>query len=390
MSLSHSPKIATDGLVFYYDMGNLQKSWKGSPITNLVNPVWSNWSVDGSGQGSIGTRTITSPYECTIVDNTANTRQSISISSGITAGTTYTFSVQYKKISGTPTLRFQIQAYNSATYLSTISFAITSQLGILDINDWQTAKITVTTPANTNRILWFMQDGDDYATYSHSFSLKNVQCEQNSFATPFVDGTRSNTQAIVDLTGRNTVAANSLTYNSNGSFKFANASQNYLSFPYTQSSPNDFTVEAWIYHTAHSSDTNIGHTIVIPYSNYNAWIFSLNGTDSKLQLRHHNFTLSSTAYNILYSTGLLLNTWYHVAATDNGTTVTLYVNGQAVTSSASSVATTNGTMDCRIGSWPTSGTSFDGDIASVKIYNRGLSAAEVQLNFNAQRGRYGL
>ncbi len=36
MSLSHSPKIVTSGLVFAYDMGNGKKSWKGAPTTNLI------------------------------------------------------------------------------------------------------------------------------------------------------------------------------------------------------------------------------------------------------------------------------------------------------------------------------------------------------------------
>lgn len=190
MALSHSPSIVTNGLVFYYDMNNSQKSWRGPPTTNLVNPSWASWTVDGSGQGSIGTRTITDLFTCTIIDQAANTRQYISIDSGITASTTYTFSVQYKKLFGAPTLRFQIQAYNSSTYLSTMSFATTAQLGLVDIEGWQTAKITLTTPASTNRIVWFMQDGDDYTTYTHRFMLANVQCEQQAFATPFVFGTR--------------------------------------------------------------------------------------------------------------------------------------------------------------------------------------------------------
>ena len=220
MSVASGPNVNANGLVFYYDMGNPQTSWEGAPTTNLVDPNWSSWSIDGSGQGSIGTRTITGSFACTITDVAANTRQNIYISTGISASTTYTFSVQYQKLSGTPTLRFQIQAYNGATYLSTISFPTTAQLGITDIDGWQTAKITITTPASTNRILWFMQDGDDYTAYTHSFMLANVQCEQQSFATPFVWGTRSNTQAILDLTKKATVTATNPTYNANGTFSF--------------------------------------------------------------------------------------------------------------------------------------------------------------------------
>lgn len=392
MSVATGPNIVTNGLVFDYDMNNTNRSWMGAPTTNLVDPNWSSWTIDGSGQGSIGTRTITSSFGCTIVDSASNTRQNIYISSGISASTTYTFSVQYQKLSGTPTLRFQIQAYNSGTYLSTMSFATTAELGITNTDGWQTAKITVTTPANTNRILWFMQDGDDYTAYTHSFMLANVQCEQQSFATPFVWGTRSNTQALVDLsTTRYTITANSLTYASDNTFSF-NGTSDYCQIPYTQSNPNNYTVEAWIYNTANSSDTNIGRQIVMAYNGYNGWIFSLNGLSSYLQLRAHNYNLSSTAYNLSYGTGLSLNTWYYVAGTDNGTTVNLYVNGVSVASTASVTATTNGVITTTIGAWPGASTAvyFTGKIPITRIYSRGLTASEISQNFNATRGRYGI
>jgi hypothetical protein len=36
MALGHSPKVVTDGLVFYYDMNNSKKSWIGRPTTNHI------------------------------------------------------------------------------------------------------------------------------------------------------------------------------------------------------------------------------------------------------------------------------------------------------------------------------------------------------------------
>ena len=105
-------KIAgTDALVFAYDTGDARNSYKGEPTTNLVNPDWSAWSVDGSGQGTIGTRTLLSTYHYRIVDVVANTRQYIFVE-GVSASTQYTFSVKFLKITGAPTLRFQLQAYN--------------------------------------------------------------------------------------------------------------------------------------------------------------------------------------------------------------------------------------------------------------------------------------
>jgi hypothetical protein len=205
-------------------MNNPQKSWKGIPTTNLVNPSWASWSVDGSGHGTIGTRTITSIYECLINDNAANTRQNIYIL-GIAGSTTYTFSVQYKKVFGSPTLRFQLQSYNGGTFLGSV-FPTTVQLGITDKEGWQTAFYSYTTAAGADRVLWFMQDGDDYTAYDHSFILANAQCEAGSIATPFVAGTRfanNNLESTPSFPSWNTLSGSSA---SGGTLTFASGSYN--------------------------------------------------------------------------------------------------------------------------------------------------------------------
>ena len=45
MSLGHGPPIVTGGLVFYYDVANVQKSSKGGPATNLFTETnLINWT----------------------------------------------------------------------------------------------------------------------------------------------------------------------------------------------------------------------------------------------------------------------------------------------------------------------------------------------------------
>ena len=389
MALHHSPRIITDNLVFYHDANNTQKSWKGIPTTNLVDPSWASWSIDGSGQGSIGTRTITSTYECTITDSNANTRQSIYITSGISASTTYTFSVQYKKIWGTPSLRFQIQAYNGGSYISTMSFATTAELGITDVYGWQTAKITLTTPASTTRILWFMQDGNDYTTYSHAFSLANVQCEQQSYATPFVAGTRSNTQSIINLVNSaSAITANSLTYASDNTYSF-DGSTNYITAGALPGSFAQFTVSLWFYSTSVSNyknpiDCNFSFE---QYSGVTTPVWMLSGSTTNNSL----YTAFSAA-----SGQISANTWYNsVMVRDVSGAISTYMNGVQIVNQQSApygfVGVFNNVV---IGKGfhldSAANRSFAGKIPVVQIYNRGLSATEVEQNFNALRGRYGI
>jgi hypothetical protein len=265
--------------------------------------------------------------------------------------------------------------------------------------DWNTGPGTNITNLSTFEYRRVFITG---TTSSGSFNLhlgasfnSDLASTSQTAGTVFIQDVRlelTNSQSsIVDLTGNNTVTATSLTYASDGTFSF-NGTSNYCEFPLVQTFPNNFTVEAWIYSTEHSSDTNIGKQIVLAYSNLNGWIFSLNGPLSYLQLRHHNQNNNALGYNLLSSTGLSLNTWHHIAATDNGTTVSLFVNGTSVASMNSVAATTNGTIAAAIGAWPGTGsaTHFKGNIPIIKLYNRGLSTAEVQQNFNAQRVRYGI
>lgn len=388
MALFHSPRVVTDGLAFYYDMSNTQKSWKGAPTTNLVNPAWAAWGIDGSGQGSIGTRTITSIYECLISDTAANTRQSIYIT-GISASTTYTFSVQYKKQFGAPTLRFQLQSYNGGTFLGSV-FPTTVQLGLTDKEGWQTAYFSYTTAAGTTQVLWFMQDGDDYTTYTHSFILANPQCEQQSFATPFVAGTRTNTQAIVALIGNNTITANSLTYASDGTFSF-NGSSNHIVVSNGMNAligTSSVTFSAWIYRT---SAPNYWSGIIANKVNVSDGICLLVNPDSKIFWQYDGGT--SGVYAIYGGATLATNTWCNIVGVYDNVGLKTYLNGvlNDSASDAGKSISSAGNMDITIGAQDTGpGGPFPGKIAQCLVYNRALTATEIAQNFNAHRSRYGI
>jgi hypothetical protein len=71
----------------------------------------------------------------------------------------------------------------------------------------------------------------------------------------------------------------------------------------------------------------------------------------------------------------------------------LYINGALITSVPNSVsdsAIRNTTNNWSIGNKQDSANYFLGNVYGAQIYNRALSASEVQQNFNALRGRYGI
>jgi hypothetical protein len=86
---------------------------------------------------------------------------------------------------------------------------------------------------------------------------------------------------------------------------------------------------------------------------------------------------------------------YHMAATrESNGSVVLYKNGVEVNSGSLTASIPNG-PNFRIGSDTNSGggpggEELNGKIYSEKIYNRALTASEIQQNFNALRGRFGI
>jgi hypothetical protein len=80
---------------------------------------------------------------------------------------------------------------------------------------------------------------------------------------------------------------------------------------------------------------------------------------------------------------IALNTWTHLAATFDGTTLRLYVNGVEVASTpaAGSIAASTGAL--RIGGHAVASEWFRGRIDDVRVYSRALAAAEIEADRNA-------
>lgn len=80
--------------------------------------------------------------------------------------------------------------------------------------------------------------------------------------------------------------------------------------------------------------------------------------------------------------------WLHLVSVFNGTSLVMYVNNSSISTSGSGFNFTNSdfTIGLRIGAE----SYLDGKVSMVKLYNRALTAVEVEQNFNAHRERYGI
>ncbi len=135
---------------------------------------------------------------------------------------------------------------------------------------------------------------------------------------------------------------------------------------------NRLTLEAWVSPTVSSG----WRTIMLKELDeiYSLYANSSSGPFAGMNIGGYQEIFSSTR--------LPTNTWSHVAATWDGTTLRLYVNGVQVASRAVAGTLLTTSNPLRIGGNANWGEYFAGTIDEVRVYNRALSAAEIQSDMN--------
>jgi hypothetical protein len=186
--------------------------------------------------------------------------------------------------------------------------------------------------------------------------------------------------------GSNGTLINSPTYNSSngGSIVFDGVDDYVESTNLTNLGYN--TWSGWIYPT---SFTDHAYHTVVAKAYASAWWFGLNNNDGRVQLWAGGAAVASTG-------AVLLNTWSHITAAWDGTNVYFYINGvldstiSRVGTPVSNSATVKIGADFNLGTTGSLNYHFTGRIAQVSIYNRVLTATEIQQTFNTLKTRFGL
>jgi hypothetical protein len=99
-------------------------------------------------------------------------------------------------------------------------------------------------------------------------------------------------------------------------------------------------------------------------------------------------------YNQIFATlPTVANVWYNIVFTWNGSQLVLYNNGVIIGTTTQTINNQVLNTDLTIGGYTYkggggSGEPFNGKIANVKLYNRGLTAAEVIQNYQAEQYRF--
>lgn len=436
MASSLSPVIVTNDLAFSIDMYN-QKSFIGAPVTNYAyqRHVRSDLTYASYVATSSGTWQAKHPDAIRVYNSDSGSEITGNVNSGVTDWTNtyhgvYNYDTELKRpvfimrnydgnwkanSFGLSVGTFAAMGLtNGSTY--TISWlqwvdnlGACANAGIYSQNTssvysfWDGLSSGQSTAYNTQLYTWQRV----YATYtvnavvnvnvSHAgvymygmdtasncvIKIVDVQVEVGSVPSSYSrTQTRSNTQSIIDLTGNTTLTVNNLVYATNNTFSF-NGSSSYITSNTTTLTLSGGTMEMWVRPSA-VNRTQGWFNIVGGGSYINFYQPSSNN------MRWEVIRTTGSSYStILSSTALQANTWYHVVGTFNGiNTTTLYING---VQEAQQTNMTNQpytiTAPIEVGRYSGNG---QGTIGNANFYTRELTATEVQQNFNALRGRYGL
>lgn len=372
MSLGHSPSIVTDGLVMYLDVAN-QKSFRGVPTTNLyASNGFDYWQMNGNHTATrvVGVAPgldLSTNYDYHTVTATgawsAETNRvilwNLNASSAYTQGTQYAFSFYARTTSvsrGTIGAAFYGNSINN-------QFNLTSS--------WQRF-IGVSTPNTSFRGFEFGAVGG-----ALTFQIAGFQIEAQPSATPYVNSVRGATVATgggwADLTNNsnNGDLVNSPTYSSSnqGSLVF-NGTNNYITSIFSTLSGQGVTYAGWLF----STETT---------ATYKNFIDSVSQRPMIWWNASGQIEFDSTMFT---TTQVYRNQWVYVALSKpSGSSIaSYYVNG---------VLAGNGTAYVTPAITPTffnRGTTqaWNGRCAMVQVYNRALTATEINQNFNATRGRF--
>jgi len=241
MATIGGPKTKTEGLVFGYDTGyplvsgshETYRFNKGEPTTNLItNSGTSN--TGWVGYGWTGEQAISNDYSNTYEFTATNGWHNRTFDTGVTSGGTIQVTFEYK-LKQQETTQNQIFVLNG-THLG----SYTNYIGNGSMSfEWQTFNGTFT--ANADSKIAIGPRGSDSSGLTDIVYIRNLQVEVKDHATPFIQGTRSVSGSLIDLTRTTDIDLSNVSFDSNAQMTFDGTDDSILLTPRVQYS----TGSAW-------------------------------------------------------------------------------------------------------------------------------------------------
>jgi len=387
MASTTGPYLDRNGLVFYYDTRNPNESFKGRPTTNFMgNGNFKNGNGIENENGSWGTYDIVAlknPGRSSYVLRQQTGEYEIHFKSGtsIQPNTTYCQSVWVAYTddwNGATQIQHSRYYNGSGTGYAIGGAGTLIETKVIDGLTWERRYATFTTQGTVNGSYSWYLGYSAGATTGYRY-LADVQLEVGNYPSPFVDGTRSETQSILDFAGNKLTYASNASFDSVGDLDF-DGSSDFLPINVVDEVYNsDYTVEVLFKRDV----AGVNHGLITDYQ-YGWWRLKVI-SDNRIYWNHK---LNDSNINSLYSTTTVGTNWTHAAVVFSKISgAKMYINGTLTASNTDTRAfgISSGRGPQYIGysrdGAPSSPTQyFNGKIPSVRIYTRALSADEVAVN----------
>ncbi len=388
----YSPKTSTDGLVFHYDTGNTVRSYLGEPTVNLhPNPEdvssWTGNLFNNWIQSAVTSNSVIAPNGTLTGDRLGDGYGRFNASVSITGGQTYTYSVYLKNVSLTNNFAIVYAWGLNGTLVSygTLVDVVVSQLSN---TQWTRITGTIIAPGSgVNQVQFGPCPFTGYGNPSgQQIDVWGGMIEQKSHVTPYTTGTRSASQGLKDLTAKNTINLTNVSFDSNAQMTFDGTDDLIYTADATHLNPgaSELTIEL----VFNCSNASVGEGIL--YNKENLYETAIHSGYFQYAWQPHWNWDGDTSFPVSN------NTWYHAVVTYNNSIQRMYRNGVDVYSrnQTGNIGSNSNVLSMGARGVDGSGGSgynfFPGQIPVAKIYNRALTADEIQRNFNAVKSRFNI
>ena len=357
------PNLTNDDLVFGYDTGHgisdnqtSTRFYKGKPTENLLALAGADTDLERSGAApsySYHSVNITSYVQSRWTSGNNVLVQSFEGKREYVGGGTGGGNDGYPRM-----------------YVYFSDWSWSSSFGISSY-DWSYGKQILTMPNPTGKTVYMTIYHMNSQNPGRSYSRKH-SVSFNTIDTPYVKGSRSSTDSLIDLTKSTDIDVSNVSFDSTGQPTFDGTDDVITtSFPAT-TIPN-VTIEAVVYR---NQVTN----------RYESIIQNNLSSDDALYINPSGYLMFWPCAPSTLT--VPIGQWSHVAVSYNGTTLTYILNGtiQVLTASCSDITDWD---FLRIGGHGTTdGERWIGKIAVTKVYRKSLSTEELTQSYSVYKKRF--
>jgi hypothetical protein len=394
MATIGGPNTEKDNLVFGYDTGygvadsdTSTRLYPGKPTANIVPDAYtmSGWGGYSNGNdGTFITEFGTTGYKVRN-KNTWN-----GIAKGITLPSTGTYTISaWFRIWGKSSGNNGINVYTNGGGIGD-----TAQGGDdTRIGEWQ--RISMTRTYTTTSITFFIISwGGTSGTDWSSWDVTMPQIEKQSTQSPFLTGTRSSTQSLIDLKRTTDIDVSNVSFDSTGQPTFDGSNdQLVVDVDDIVRNASNVTIEGMVNATSISSAGPwailTDHATVSDKDGF-WWHYNIGNA---VYFRVEDATAGEQGTTFSGAVPFVANTYQHIVTVVGDSNVKIYVNG--VLSKSYTPNFKWNRIDSSKTAYLHIGRTYPNYYLSCaipvfKMYNRELSVDEIKQNFNAYKNRFGI